>query len=104
MKTEENQDIAWYVSIYSNGLVRTYNFKSEEDRDWMYEFLLDRSLRTQKVEINDCKTKEKILLNLNSTITKGETPCDLQIEGELIFEANFHKKEEIVLSVFSARF
>lgn len=102
---EETQKIAWYVTIYLNGLTRTYNFRSDKERDWLYEFLKDRTLRNQAVEINDCQEEEQTFIPPRFIIKKGKTPSnldsDLGIDG--LGDLKFHKKDEIVLSVLGAR-
>lgn len=103
-KKEETQKIAWYVTIYLNGLTRTYNFRNDKERDWLYEFLKDRTLRNQAVEINDCREEETTFIPPRFIIKKGKTPMsfdDLGIEG--LDDLKFHKKDEIVLSVLCAR-
>lgn len=107
-KKEDTQKVAWYVTIYSNGIVRTYNFRNDKERDWMYEFFKDRFLRCQATEINDSKEEEKIFIHPKSAIIKGKTELnifdDLK-ELELFNDSDiqFHKRDELVLSVLGAK-
>lgn len=100
-KKEETQEIAWYVTIHLNGISRTYNFRSDKERDWLYNVLMDRCLRNQAVEINDCKEKENIFIPTRSIIIKGKTHSKLDIEG--LDDLKFHKKDDILLNVLGAR-
>lgn len=101
----KGQEVAWYVTIYSQGLSRTYNFISDKERDSMYDFLIDRNLRNQSVQINDCKGKEVILLPSTSTVIKGEMylEMDVGIEDDSFIGVEFHKIEELVLNVMGFR-
>lgn len=98
---EETQEVAWYVTVCSNGLTRTYNFDSDKERDWMYEFIIDKSLRNQGVQINDCKTGEKIFIPSNPTVIKGQMPLKLDIEG--LEETQLYKKGDILLCAMGVR-
>lgn len=98
---EETKEIAWYVTIHLNGISRTYNFRSKKERDTLYGNLIDRALRNQAVEINDCKEKENIFIPTRSVIIKGETYSKLDIEG--LDDLKFHKKDDIILTVLGAR-
>lgn len=101
-KEEQTQKTQWYVSIHSNGLERTYVFDSDKDRDWLYDILIDRSLRNQKVQIKDGKNNETLLIPLNSTILKGNDISEIDLAG--VLDTIFHKKDDLSVSIMNARF
>ena len=102
---KENNEICWYVSLYSNGLNRTYSFKSEKVRDLVYESIIDISLRNCSFEINDCKFNEKVLFKHNVVISKGKQ--DIVEINDFDFETEFYeysdKNKELIISAMGLR-
>ena len=100
---ENTQDVTWYITVYSMGLIKRYNFKTDKERDYVYEFLLDRILRNQSTQINDCKRKEIMFFPSTLTVAKGEEPINpIELE-ELELDTFFHKREELVLTAMGMR-
>jgi hypothetical protein len=94
----DKKQYAWTVSINSSNFNRTYYFKKIEERDNVYETIVNIMLRRLALQIKDASTKETLFLLPNFTVISGEFDTENYLNVIENMSVEYTKRDDLIIS------